>query len=171
MLNRNILAALVLLLATPVMAAEQETTNINGTWTGTGYVQKDENSRKINVKCEIEGEQDGADISFEGACRAMLIMKRAIGAKLKQVGEGFVGTYKGADAGIAELDGGRPTPDKMVLQMRFPREVNGDDVAEMIIDHPEVDAFTITTTDVMSSGVEIVTSSIRFEREGSLAAK
>lgn len=171
MLNRKILAAFVLLSAAPALAEEPQTADINGTWSGEGFVQKDENARKINVRCQIEGAQTGTDISFDGACRAMLVMKRAIGATLKSAGDGFVGTYKGSDVGIAQLDGARTAPDKLVLQMRFPREVNGDDVAEMIIDHPGNDAFTITTKDIMSSGVEITTSMIHFEREGSVAAK
>lgn len=154
----------------PVWAEQESVTDISGTWSGKGFVQADENARKIKVRCKIEGNQDATEAAFDGACRAMLIMKRDIGAQLTWDGTNYTGTYKGADVGVAELSGERTDPNQLVLTMKFPREVNGDAVATMTIDHGEPDAFTITTVDEMTSGVEVITSQIRFERESTVAS-
>ncbi|MBJ3777318.1 hypothetical protein [Acuticoccus mangrovi] len=138
---------------------------MTGPWSGKGFVQKDEGSRPMNVSCKIKGEQTADTIGFAGACRAMLILKREIGAQLKRVGDRFVGTYKGADVGIAELDGSYVDGETVELTMTFPRSVNGDDVAKMTITTPGDGTFTIETSDKMESGVEVTTSSILFSRD------
>lgn len=169
-MKRWVLVAAGLLIATPLGAEETPATDIRGAWSGSGFVQKDEKSRKVRVRCTVDGDQSPGIISFDGACRAMLVMKRDIGATLIRDGDSYTGTYKGADVGIAELDGLRTSPSQIVLKMLFPRSVNGDAEAEMIIDHPSDDTFTITTRDKMVSGVDVVTSQITFEREGSVAS-
>jgi len=166
---RTTIVAALTLAALPAAAQGANLPDVSGIWTGTGFVQKDENSRPINVKCEIEGEATGERVAFDGACRAMLVMKRAIGAKLEPSGDTLVGTYEGAAIGIAQLRGDWAGPGRLVLEMTFPREVNGDDKAVMQIDAAEEDAFTITTVDTMLSGVDVVTSQIRFEREDEVA--
>ncbi|MEM0908516.1 MAG: hypothetical protein AAGJ94_14200 [Pseudomonadota bacterium] len=169
-MKRRVWVLAGLLLATPLGAEETPTSDVRGEWTGSGFVQKDEKSRKVRVRCTVEGDQSPGILSFDGACRAMLVMKRDIGATLVRDGDKYTGTYKGSDVGIAELDGVRTSPSQIVLKMLFPREVNGDAEAEMIIDHPTDDTFTITTSDKMISGVDVVTSSVTFEREGSVAS-
>lgn len=163
-------ALLVSLGATTVRAADAPA-DITGKWKGIGYVQKDESSRPVKVRCAIEGKEAGDEISFEGSCRAMLIMKRDIGAWLTRDGESFTGTYKGADAGIAQLDGRETEPRRLELTMTFPRLVHTDDKAIMTIVRPDNNNFSITTTDVMTTGEEIVTSSIDFERESKVSAR
>ena len=159
------LFAALLVTAGIAIADGREADDITGPWSGEGYVQKDENSRRVKVRCKIEGEQEGDKIQFEGVCRAMLIMKRDIGAWLTRTGDSFSGTYKGADAGIAQLLGTETGPGRLELTMTFPRQVHTDDKAVMMIDRPDDNTFTITTFDTMSSGEEITTSSIRFERD------
>lgn len=164
------LFAALFMAGAPAMA-DESAADITGKWKGTGYVQKDETSRPVKVRCAIEGDESGDKISFEGVCRAMLIMKRDIGAWLTRSGESFTGTYKGADAGIAQLDGRETEPNRLELTMTFPRLVHTDDKAVMMIVRPDDDSFTITTTDIMKSGEEVVTSSIDFKREDEVALR
>jgi len=165
----NLIAA-VALLSAPALADEMPASDITGKWSGQGFVQKDENSRKVKVRCKVDGDETGDKIEFEGVCRAMLIMKRDIGAWITRAGGTFSGTYKGADAGISQLDGKEVEPGRVELTMTFPRMVHTDDEAIMMIDRPDNDSFTITTFDIMSSGEEITTSSIHFTREDAVAS-
>jgi hypothetical protein len=166
--GRIVAIAAALCLATlPASAIINDTPvqTISGAWSGAGFVQKDAESDPMKVRCKIRGEQNGVELGFDGECRAMLILRREIGAVLKRSGERFTGQYVGATAGVADLDGGFGTDGRLVLTMRFPREVNGDDVATMMIDPHDGRSFTISTTDRMESGVEVTTSKITFERE------
>ena len=66
-------------LAVPVRQAAAEETSIfdiTGKWSGKGFVQKDDKSRKMNVTSEIEGAQSGDQIGFDGECRAMMVLMR-----------------------------------------------------------------------------------------------
>ncbi len=148
-----------------VARADDLSSVITGPWSGEGYVQKDENSRPVKVRCKVDGDENGDKIQFEGVCRAMLIMKRDIGAWLTRSGDQITGTYKGADAGIAQLDGTESVPGSVELTMTFPRLVHTDDKAVMKFDRPDNNTFTIMTLDKMVSGEEVITSSIRFERD------
>ncbi|WP_157961885.1 hypothetical protein [Acuticoccus kandeliae] len=153
------------MLTGPVFAQdEQQTASLSGEWEGKGFVQKDEKSKPMNVRCKIAGEDTGDRIGFEGECRAMMIMKRAIGANLVRQGDTYSGTYLGSHVGVAQLEGGQNGPNTYVLTMTFPKEVNGDDVATMTIDTSGEGTFTITTVDRMETGDDITTSQITFER-------
>ncbi|MCF3935944.1 hypothetical protein L1787_21375 [Acuticoccus sp. M5D2P5] len=156
-------------LTAPVLAAE-DSVGIGGEWKGTGFVQKDEKSKPMQVNCTIEGTESADRIGFDGECRAMLIMKRAIGADLTRNGDQYSGTYVGSNVGVAELQGGPEGPDSFVLTMTFPKEVNGDDKATMTIERPRDGKFTITTVDRMTSGDDVTTSQITFERSGRAVA-
>lgn len=174
---RNILIVLGLLAANAAAAAPRAATSepaapggaalpdLTGAWEGTGRVQKDENSKPITVRCKIEGSQSPDEIGFAGECRALLIMKRAIGATLSLEGERLSGVYVGSLAGPAALSGTLSDTDLLTLDMTFPREVNGDVDATMLIRRPSDDEFTITTVDTMESGVDVTTSQITFERK------
>ncbi|MEM6762509.1 MAG: hypothetical protein AAF615_06515 [Pseudomonadota bacterium] len=168
-MKRTVTALIIAMGIAPVAAEPSSVPDITGTWEGKGFVQKDENARKINVRCEIEGEQSVNQVGFDGVCRAMLVMKREIGAWLTKSDNGFTGTYKGAEVGLAELDGGPEVDGKIVLEMKFPKEVNGDDLATMTINLENSNVFTITTTDVMLNGEEITTSEVTFVREKDVA--
>lgn len=139
--------------------------NLAGVWSGEGQVQKDENSKPISVRCNLTSEQSPTSIDFDGECRAMLIMKREIGAELTREGERFTGVYIGSRAGPAQLDGTMTAPNTLTLSMTFEREVNGDDQAVMTIERPQDDRFTITTVDTMVSGAEVTTSQITFLKD------
>jgi hypothetical protein len=157
-------AAAALLMVCGPATAGQPSVDINGAWAGEGYVQKNDESDPMNVRCEIEGAQHDDRLGFDGECRAMMILRRDIGADLVFDGERFRGTYEGARVGVADLEGASSPDGRVVLTMRFPREVNGDDTATMTIHLHDDDTFTIETVDRMKSGNEVTTSLIRFER-------
>lgn len=161
-------AAMAAMIAVPLAARatlEEPIGDIRGTWSGTGFVQKNAGSRPITVRCTIDGEQNGVEIGFGGECRALLVMKRAIGAHLVRDGNRLTGTYVGSDVGVAQLDGGVTPSGSVVLTMTFPRDVNGDDRALMMIDRPDEHTFTITTVDSMLTGEEVTTAQITFARD------
>lgn len=152
--------------AVPALTLEEPgMPDLAGAWTGKGQVQKNDTSNPMNVTCTIEGNKPADNkVGFDGECRAMLIMKRAIGATLTREGDQFTGVYTGSNAGPAELSGTMNGGEELVLSMTFERPVNGDDQAVMTIRRSHEDAFTITTKDRMELGVEVTTSDITFER-------
>lgn len=161
--------AAALVLAPTGASAFDETAigDISGAWSGKGFVRKDEKADPMNVRCAIEGTGSALELAFAGECRAMLILKREIGATLRREGHRLVGIYKGARVGDAALDGEIAPSGEVVLSMQFPRKVNGDDVATMRIEAHDADSFTIVTSDRMVSGDEVTTSRITFERKRS----
>ncbi len=151
---------------TPVGAEETPSLDISGTWKGKGFVQKNEKSGKMNVTCQIEGQEQGDEIGFDGVCRAMMVLKRAIGADILRSGQSYTGTYVGSDAGPAALHGDSQSNGRVVLTMTFPKIVNGDDVATMTIEPSTASMFKITTVDMMDDGeTEVTTSQITFQRD------
>lgn len=158
-------ATLAAALVTPPLASETlDIADISGAWEGEGFVQRDDRSEPVKVRCSIEGRQSEVQIGFEGSCRAMLIMKRDIGADIVLRDGQFVGTYKGSRVGIADLNGTMTAPNQLDLTMTFPRAVNGDDQATMRIERPDEGTFKVTTVDRMESGVDVTTAQITFER-------
>ncbi|WP_420393803.1 hypothetical protein [Acuticoccus sp.] len=158
-------------LASPAAASEPRIADISGAWSGTGFVQRDAEARPMKVRCAINGDQDGDDLGFEGECRAMLVLKRAIGASIVREGPRYSGTYTGSNAGVAALEGARAEDGSIVLHMTFEREINGDDVALMTITPSDGRTFTITTVDRMEDGVDVTTSQITFERDADVSAR
>lgn len=163
---RSVLAA-VAFGATALSATAQEPSlpDISGAWQGTGEVQRNENASPVGVRCAIDGRWDVTSVGFDGECRAMLIMKRAIGAELQRQGERYTGVYIGSNAGPAQLDGTLTAPNTLTLNMTFENEVNGDDQAVMTIERTGDDEFRIETRDTMESGVEVTTANITFLRQ------
>lgn len=156
------------LAAVPTMVSAEETQgfDIRGAWTGKGFVQKDSESRKMNVTCKIQGAQEGDELGFDGECRAMMVLKRAIGADIMRQGTQYTGTYVGSKAGPAVLNGGPKDDGSIVLQMTFPKTIHGDDIATMTIQPENERVFKITTVDLMGEGqTPVTTAQITFERD------
>lgn len=139
--------------------------DITGQWKGSGFVQKDEKANKMNVRCEVTGDQTGENLAFDGKCRAMLVLSRDIGADIVRQGDAYTGTYVGSLSGPAKLDGTRVSPDRIELEMTFQRVVNGDDKAVMTIETSGDNQFSIITRDRMNNGETITTSSVTFQRQ------
>ena len=96
----------------------------------------------------------------------MLVVRRSIGADIVRNGTDYTGTYVGSlEGGVAQLNGTRVSPNRIVLEMTFERAVNGDDKAEMIILTDGNEGFSIETRDRMENGATVVTSSVDFRRK------
>ncbi len=163
---RLAVAAVLPVLVIAGVASAKEPTNLTGEWKGSGFVQKDDASNKIGVRCEVVGNQSGDEVGFSGICRAMLVVRRSIGADIVRNGTDYTGTYVGSlEGGVAQLNGTRVSPNRIVLEMTFERAVNGDDKAEMIILTDGNEGFSIETRDRMENGATVVTSSVDFRRK------
>lgn len=162
---RTVLAvSAVAALIAPALAAVP-IDDIAGAWTGKGKVQQSDTAKPINVSCEVTGEQSSpTDLGFDGVCRALLVMKRPIGATFKLDGDKITGTYTGSLIGVAQLDGVATSPTEWDLKMTFPKEVNGDNIAQMTISNPGDGTFRIQTRDKMTSGVEVTTTDVTFRK-------
>lgn len=153
-------------LAGAVAANEPPIEDITGAWVGRGSVQQNETANPMRVNCAVEGLQDGERMSFEGECRAMLVVRRAIGLDIVRDGDSFTGTYIGSIAGgAAVLEGTQTEAGTLDLTMTFEREVNGDQLGRMLITQPGDGTFIIMTEDDMASGETVKTAEITFARD------
>jgi hypothetical protein len=147
------------------VAAPSPIADIAGDWSGKGTVRRDDASKPINVTCQMTGEQSASTLGFEGECRALLVMKRPIGATFKIDGDRVTGTYTGSSAGVAKLSGRATSATEWKLTMTFPKEINGDNVAEMTIRNSGTGTFQIVTTDKMTSGATVTTTDVTFTKK------
>jgi hypothetical protein len=105
-----------------------------GVWIGSGHIQRNAETGPWNVNCTVSGDRAPDRISIQGNCRAALVLQRRIAADIAyDVRTGlYQGVYTGARVGPARLSGTR-RGDAVRLTIDWPRPVNGDTQAEMII--------------------------------------
>jgi hypothetical protein len=104
-----------------------------GSFAGAGGVRTAADSSPWNVKCKINGAPTATSVSLDGSCTAAAVVTRKIGADLKVDSSGaYTGTYTGSKIGPAALSG-RRQGDKVVLNVTWPKPVNGDTKAVMTI--------------------------------------
>jgi hypothetical protein len=105
-----------------------------GNWSGSGKVQREGNSQPRQVTCSVTGSPAENRISAQGNCRAALIFSRPIGVDLAYDPRSgtYRGTYTGSRIGPARLTGTR-SGDTVSLKIEWPRPVNGDTQAAMVI--------------------------------------
>jgi hypothetical protein len=123
-----------------------------GTWVGSGSVQRGIDARPWRVNCTLTGNRTANRLSIGGSCRAALIIQRRIGADLTfdpQSGE-YRGTYVGARVGPAQLSG-RRSGDVVNLTIAWPKPVNGDLRAMMSIRNDGSGTLRITVTDSLTA--------------------
>ncbi len=124
-----------------------------GTWIGSGRVQRSDATSPWQVDCTATGNRAPDRISIQGNCRAALIIQREIGAELTydpQSGD-YQGVYTGAKVGPARLSGAR-SGDVVRLTIDWPKPVNGDTWAEMIIHNEGAGVLRIVVRDNLSPG-------------------
>lgn len=138
-MNRTIrcaLAAAFSLTAAPALAQGADgdfLKQFGGAFAGSGGVRTAADSSPWNVKCKISGTSTATTVSLDGTCTAAAIVSRKIGADLKVDPSGnYTGTYTGSKIGPAALSG-RRKGDSVVLNVTWPKPVNGDTKATMII--------------------------------------
>jgi hypothetical protein len=138
----------------PLRAAEIDfLERFRGNWAGSGKVQREGASQPRQVTCSVTGSPAEYRISAQGTCRAALIFTRPIGVDLAyDPGSGtYRGTYTGSRIGPARLTGTR-SGDAVNLRIEWPRPVNGDTRAAMVIRNNGQGTLRITVADNLTPG-------------------
>ncbi|MFC1456504.1 MULTISPECIES: hypothetical protein [Microvirga] len=118
-----------------VQAAEADFfERFRGTWSGSGKVRREGASQLRQVTCSVTGAPAENRISALGSCRAVVIFSHPIGVDLVHDPRSgtYPGTYTGSQIGPARLSGTRKG-DAVNLRIEWPRPVNGDIQAAMVI--------------------------------------
>lgn len=152
----------------PTCAAESDfLARFRGSWSGSGTVQRDGGSQPRQVTCSVMGSPAENRISAQGSCRAYLIFVRPIAIDVAYDPRSGIyhGTYTGARIGPARLSG-RRGGDALNLRIEWPRPVNGDTQATMVIHNDGRGRLRIAVADNLTPGGRIQqTSEIILERE------
>ena len=124
-----------------------------GTWAGSGKVQREGTSQPRQVTCSVTGNLAGNRISAQGTCRAVVIFSRPIGVDLASDPRSgtYRGIYTGSGIGPARLIGTR-RGDAVNLRIEWPRPVNGDTQAAMVIRNDGQGQLRITVADNLTPG-------------------
>lgn len=153
-----ILAALA---CTSARAAESDfLERFRGDWSGSGKVQRDGGSQPRHVTCSVIGRLTENRISAQGSCRAYLIFVRPVAIDVTYDPRSGIyrGTYTGARIGPARLSGTR-SGDALNLRIEWPRPVNGDTQAAMVIQNDGRGILRITVADNLTPGGPILQTS------------
>lgn len=138
----------------PAIAAEEAFLDrFRGNWSGSGRVQREGTSSPRQVSCSITGQPSSDRLNFKGTCRAAIIFSRPIGAALTYdpASRQYRGTYTGSNIGPAQLTGTR-RGDTVNLRIEWPRPVNGDTQASMVIRNGGDGTLRITVADNLTPG-------------------
>ena len=153
----RLIAAAVLLAAltwNPVRAAEISfLERFRGNWSGSGKVQREGSSQPRQVTCSVMGNSTENRVSAQGDCSAVLVFRRQIGVDLAYDPRSatYRGTYTGSRIGPARLTGIR-RGDALNLRIEWPRPVNGDTQATMVIQNDGRGTLRITVADNLTPG-------------------
>ena len=143
-------------LASPAWAAEDFHERFEGSWRGTGTVER-VGGATHRITCRVNGAGDETRLSIAGTCRAALIFTRDLGADVEAVpgSSRYRGTYRGhgQDAPVT----GRLSGDTLELRIEF-REGECN-VAHMEIQNPAADPrFRITVVDELDGRTREITN-------------
>ena len=137
----------------------------DGAWQGGGMVKLDDIPAPLNVSCSVKGNQ-GSQRSFTlaGKCRALLVMSRAIGARIAvDPASGlYTGVYTGSSSGPAKLVGKRKG-DILELEVTWGRKIYDDNKARMLIRNSGGKTFRMQVVDQIA-GKPVTVSDLSFER-------
>ena len=124
-----------------------------GRWSGSGTVQREGGSPPRQVTCQVTGYPDENRLSIQGTCRAAVVFSRPVGADLTYDPRSgtYSGTYTGARIGPARLTGSR-SGDAVNLRIDWPRPVNGDTQAALVIRNDGRGGLRLTVADNLSPG-------------------
>ncbi len=151
--------------ASPSQAGEADfLKRFEGSWSGGGIVKLQANGPARKVACNLKSKAQAGELSMGGACRAMAIASRRIGAEIKAEGTLYSGVYTGAE-GKTSLLSGRRSGNTLSLAIRWAQEVNGDRKARMEIASLANGRMRLRTIDTdPGTGKTVVTSDIELVR-------
>jgi len=134
-------------------AAEDEFLNrFEGSFSGTGLVQRNAQEDPSQVTCTLNGQPSANSVSMSGECGAFIFSKRISADLTFDPASGrYSGTYVGSSIGPAGLSGKR-RGDAVVLTITWPQPVNGDTKATMTIHNSGNGQLAITVTDEVEPG-------------------
>lgn len=138
----------------PARAAESDfLERFRGDWSGSGKVQRDGSTPPRQVTCSVIGRPTENRINAQGSCRAYLIFVRPVAIDVVYDPRSGIyrGTYIGARIGPARLSGTR-SGDALNLRIEWPRPVNGDTQATMVIQNDGRGILRITIADNLTPG-------------------
>lgn len=153
--------------SSPASAEPDFVSRFEGSWTGTGHTRTNVADSSRNVRCQATGSGTQTEISIVGTCTAYGIFSREIGANVTfdPATETYTGVYRGSRAGPSQLSGQR-TGDVLTLNIAWPRVINGDERAEMVLRNGADGRFTLEVNDEAPDTGEIVTTTaIEFTRQ------
>ncbi|MBZ9668818.1 hypothetical protein FJW08_02920 [Mesorhizobium sp. B3-2-1] len=138
--------------------------SFNGNFAGKGTVQVTTDVPNVSVSCSFKSNATSASLSLDGNCRGLILVTRAISARLKVSGGKYSGVYVGSRTGPAQLNG-RRSGNAINLAIRWAKEVNGDLAAQLTVQKNGADGIVLTVVDRdPKTGKNVVTSRIDLRR-------
>ncbi|TRC89108.1 hypothetical protein FJV80_10140 [Mesorhizobium sp. WSM4310] len=138
--------------------------SFKGSFAGKGTVQLTTDVPNVSVSCSFKSNATSTSLSLDGNCRGLVLVTRAISAKLKVAGAKYSGVYVGSRTGPAQLNGSR-SGDAINLGIRWAQEVNGDRKARMTVEKRGENGIRLTVTDTdPKTGKNVVMSLIDLTR-------
>ncbi|HWK67962.1 MAG TPA: hypothetical protein VNS34_23815 [Rhizobiaceae bacterium] len=159
------IASALLLMALPLSPAAADESgflrDLAGNWQGSGQVRLNPGSKPMKVSCTLDSQASGTTINMDGACRALAVFSRKIGADLKANGPRYTGSYVGSRRGTARLSGTR-SGRTLNLQVKWP----GTREASMQVASLGSDRMRLVTREPHpQTGQQVVTAEIDFNRK------
>lgn len=162
----SVVASAVLLAALPLSHGFADETgflkDLSGNWQGSGQVRLTPDAKPMSVSCTLDSRANGSAINMDGACRALAIFSRKIGADLKTNGASYTGSYVGSRRGTGQLSGTR-SGHTLNLSLKWPgtrqasmqvASLNGGDRMRLVTREPHP-----------QTGQQVVTAQIDFSRK------
>ena len=138
--------------------------SFKGNFAGKGTVQVTSDVPNVNVSCSFKSNATSTSLSLDGSCRGLILVTRAISAKLNVTGAKYSGVYVGSRTGPAQLNGSR-SGNAINLGIQWAQEINGDRKARMTVEKRGENGIRLTVTDTdPTTGKNVVTSRIDLTR-------
>ena len=127
-------------------------TRFAGSFTGSGDVRRNARAGAHQVDCTLTGAPTASGITIAGECGASIFSRKVSAEIVFDPATGtYSGTYVGSSAGPARLWGKR-RGDEVVLVITWPKLVNGDTKATMIIRNSGNGRLAISVIDAVHPG-------------------
>ncbi|MBN9217540.1 MAG: hypothetical protein J0I79_06260 [Mesorhizobium sp.] len=162
---RFVLAGCLLFAASSAHADESKfLQSFQGNFAGKGTVQVTTQAPTVSVSCTFKSDATSSSLSLDGKCTGLVLVSRAISARLKTSGSKYSGVYIGSRTGPAQLNGSR-SGNAINLAIRWAKVVNGDRSAQLTVEKKGANGIVLTVTDRdPKTGKNVVTSRIDLKR-------